>query len=180
MLKPRGFVPWGLPGPTRGRRRDAAALASKTKGTARMGGRVGVGPTDYTPLHPAQPSGRTWASKLTPGKHIISNIIFFMYGEVASLNLTDGFFAVLRDPSPPQGQGLHSSVLRAARHDVGKWVPLPWPRAERRLPGGRRRVLVKSGWTPTQDLECSDARGVNGSAQTDSSPIPQIQIHIED
>ena len=28
-LKPRGFVPWGLPGPTR-RRRDAAALASKT------------------------------------------------------------------------------------------------------------------------------------------------------
>ena len=27
MLKPRGFVPWGLPGPTRGRR-DAAALAS--------------------------------------------------------------------------------------------------------------------------------------------------------
>ena len=41
MLKPREFVPWGLPGPTRGRR-DAAALASKTKGTARMGG-VGVG-----------------------------------------------------------------------------------------------------------------------------------------
>ena len=40
--------------------------------------------------------------------------------------------------------------------------------------------LDKSGWTPTQDLECSDARGVNGSAQTDSSPIPQIQIHIED
>ena len=36
MLKPREFVPWGLPGPTRGRR-DAAALASKTKGTARMG-----------------------------------------------------------------------------------------------------------------------------------------------
>ena len=32
MLKPREFVPWGLPGPTRGRR-DAAAfkLASKTK-----------------------------------------------------------------------------------------------------------------------------------------------------
>ena len=47
MLKPRGFVPWGLPGPTRGRR-DAAALASKTKGTARMGGRVGVGPIDST------------------------------------------------------------------------------------------------------------------------------------
>ena len=78
MLKPRGFVPWGLPGPTRGRR-DAAALASKTKGTARMGGRVGVGPTDYTPLHPAQPSGRTWASKLTPGKHIISNIPQYIY-----------------------------------------------------------------------------------------------------
>ena len=34
MLKPRGLVPWGLPGPTRGRRgRDAAVfnLASKTK-----------------------------------------------------------------------------------------------------------------------------------------------------
>ena len=43
MLKPRGFVPWGLPGPTRGRR-DAAALASKTKGTARMGGGSGWGP----------------------------------------------------------------------------------------------------------------------------------------
>ena len=44
MLKPREFVPWGLPGPTRGRR-DAAALASKTKGTARMGwGGVGWGP----------------------------------------------------------------------------------------------------------------------------------------
>ena len=27
-----------------------------------------------------------------------------MYGEVASLNLTDGFFAVLRDPSPPRGK----------------------------------------------------------------------------
>ena len=42
MLKPREFVPWGLPGPTRGRR-DAAALASKTKGTARMGGGGGGG-----------------------------------------------------------------------------------------------------------------------------------------
>ena len=81
MLKPRGFVPWGLPGPTRGRR-DAAALASKTKGTARMGGRVGVGPTDYTSPLPMQPSGRPWAPKRTPGKLIMSSIIFFMDGEV--------------------------------------------------------------------------------------------------
>ena len=69
MLKPREFVPWGLPGPTRGRR-DAAALASKTKGTARMGGRVGVGPTDYTSPLPMQPSGRPWASKRTPGRGV--------------------------------------------------------------------------------------------------------------
>ena len=86
MLKPREFVPWGLPGPTRGRR-DAAALASKTKGTARiMGGRVGVGPTDYTPSLPMQPSGRPWASKRAPGKHLIPNILAFFimmyYGEV--------------------------------------------------------------------------------------------------
>jgi len=68
MLKPRGFVPWGLPGPTRGHRRgDAAALASKTKGTARIGGRVGMGPTDYTSPLPMQPSGRPWASKRTSG-----------------------------------------------------------------------------------------------------------------
>jgi len=80
MLKPRGLVPWGLPGPTRGRR-DAAALASKTKGTARMGGRVGVGPTDYTSPLPMQPSGRPWASKRTPGRGV-------MYGEVdASVRL---------------------------------------------------------------------------------------------
>ena len=70
MLKPRGFVPWGLPGPTRGHRRgDAAALASKTKGTDRIGGRVGMGPTDYTSPLPMQPSGRPWASKRTSGKH---------------------------------------------------------------------------------------------------------------
>ena len=81
MLKPRGFVPWGLPGPTRGRR-GAAALASKTKGTARMGGRVGVGPTDSTFPLPMQPSGRPWAPKRTPGKLIMSSIIFFMDGEV--------------------------------------------------------------------------------------------------
>ena len=86
MLKPRGFVPWGLPGPTLGRRGDAA-LASKTKGTARiMGGRVGVGPTDYTPSLPMQPSGRPWASKRAPGKHLIPNILVFFimmyYGEV--------------------------------------------------------------------------------------------------
>ena len=82
MLKPREFVPWGLPGPTLGRRGDAA-LASKTKGTARiMGGRVGVGPTDYTPSLPMQPSGRPWAPKRTPGKLIMSSIIFFMDGEV--------------------------------------------------------------------------------------------------
>ena len=107
MLKPRrgGFVPWGLPGPTRGRR-DAAVfkLASKTKppsqgpgtpaarmeGPSRGGARAGPGPTDYTSLHPVHPSGRPWASERTPGKHIISNIIFcplyiflfFMYGEV--------------------------------------------------------------------------------------------------
>ena len=43
MLMLRGFVPWGLPGPTRGRR-GAAALASKTKGTARMGGGSAWGP----------------------------------------------------------------------------------------------------------------------------------------
>ena len=76
MLKPREFVPWGLPGPTRGRR-DAAALASKTKGTARMGGG-----TDYTYPLPMQPSGRPWAPKRTPGKLIMSSIIFFMDGEV--------------------------------------------------------------------------------------------------
>ena len=82
MLKPREFVPWGLPGPTRGRR-DAAALASKTKGTARMGGwGGGVGPTDYTYPLPMQPSGRPWAPKRTPGKLIMSSIIFFMDGEV--------------------------------------------------------------------------------------------------
>ena len=71
MLKPRGFVPWGLPGPTRGHRSgDAAALASKTKGrTAQIGGRVGMGPTDYTSPLPMQPSGRPWASKRTPGRH---------------------------------------------------------------------------------------------------------------
>ena len=76
-----GFVP--TPGRT-GRRRDAAAaaLASKTKGTARMGGRVWVGPTDYTSPLPMQPSGRPWAPKRTPGKLIMSNIIFFMDGEV--------------------------------------------------------------------------------------------------
>ena len=41
MLKPRGFVPWGLLGPTRGRR-DAAAsrLASKTKGTQAWAARI--------------------------------------------------------------------------------------------------------------------------------------------
>ena len=75
--KPRGFVPWGLPGPTLGRRGDAA-LASKTKGTARMGG----GATDYTYPLPMQPSGRPWAPKRTPGKLIMSSIIFFMDGEV--------------------------------------------------------------------------------------------------
>ena len=75
MLKPRGFVPWGLPGPTRGRS-DAAALASKTKGTARMGGRVGVGPTDSTFPLPMQPSGRPWASKRTPGMRLIPTLYF--------------------------------------------------------------------------------------------------------
>ena len=60
MLKPRGFVPWGLPGPTRGHRRgDAAALASKTKGTARIGGRVGMGPTDLRALRAALGIERT-------------------------------------------------------------------------------------------------------------------------
>jgi len=95
MLKPRGFVPWGLPGPTR----DAAALAASTRnlnspdsvrewpgGGLRLGvaggGRVGVGPTDYTPSLPMQPSGRPWAPKRTPGKLIMSSIIFFMDGEV--------------------------------------------------------------------------------------------------
>ena len=63
MLKPRGFVPWGLPGPTRGRRRVSGLdseleLAGLGPGMARRGtptrsrrrgeGRGGVGPTDYT------------------------------------------------------------------------------------------------------------------------------------
>ena len=62
-----GFVP--TPGRT-GRRRDAAAaaLASKTKGTARMGGRIGVGPIDCTSPLPRQHSGRPWASERTPGR----------------------------------------------------------------------------------------------------------------
>ena len=49
-----------------------------------MGGRVWVGPTDYTSPFPMQPSGlgRPWALKRTPGKLIMSNIIFFMDGEV--------------------------------------------------------------------------------------------------
>ena len=70
-----GFVP--TPGRT-GRRRDAAAaaLASKTKGTARMGGRVGVGPTDSTFPLPMQSSGQPWASKRTivffpPQSHLL-------------------------------------------------------------------------------------------------------------
>ena len=55
MLKPscrgramRGFVPWGLPGPTRGRRRGDAASALENEG-ARTRGRVGVGPTESRP-----------------------------------------------------------------------------------------------------------------------------------
>ena len=65
MLKPRGFVPWGLPGPTRGRRHgNAAALATKTRGLLGWG-EVGVGPTEYMPPLPMQPSGRPWASKRT-------------------------------------------------------------------------------------------------------------------
>ena len=47
-----------------------------------MGGRVWVGPTDYTSPLPMQPSGRPWAPKRTPGKLIMSSIIFFMDGEV--------------------------------------------------------------------------------------------------
>ena len=85
MLKPRraGSCPGAFQGQPAGAR-DAAALASKTKGTARMGRRVGVGPTDYTSPFPMQPSGlgRPWALKRTPGKLIMSNIIFFMDGEV--------------------------------------------------------------------------------------------------
>ena len=52
----------------------------------------------------------------------------------------------MRDPSPPQGQGPHSSVLPVSKYRrplgtmCGKWVLSPWPRAERKLPGGRRRV----------------------------------------
>ena len=42
----------------------------------------GVGPTDYTYPLPMQPSGRPWAPKRTPGKLIMSSIIFFMDGEV--------------------------------------------------------------------------------------------------
>ena len=48
------------------------------------GGGLGGGPTDYTSPFPMQPSGlgRPWALKRTPGKLIMSNIIFFMDGEV--------------------------------------------------------------------------------------------------
>ena len=78
MLKPRGFVPWGLPGPTRGRR-DAAALASKTKGTARMGGRVGAHRI-YAP-----PSYAALRAALGIETDLVANILiqhptFFMYG----------------------------------------------------------------------------------------------------
>ena len=48
MLMLRGFVPWGLPGPTRGRRRGDAASALENEG-ARTRGRVGVGPTESRP-----------------------------------------------------------------------------------------------------------------------------------
>ena len=45
-----------------------------------------MGPTDYTSPFPMQPQasglGRPWALKRTPGKLIMSNIIFFMDGEV--------------------------------------------------------------------------------------------------
>ena len=68
MLMLRGFVPWGLPGPTRGRRRGDAASALENEG-ARTRGRVGVGPTEYTSPLPTPPSGRPWASKRTPGEH---------------------------------------------------------------------------------------------------------------
>ena len=77
-----GFVP--TPGRT-GRRRDAAAaaLASKTKGTARMGGRIGVGPIDCTSPLPRQHSGRPWASERTPGRGVSKqHHIFYVCGEV--------------------------------------------------------------------------------------------------
>ena len=58
MLKPREFVPWGLPGPTRGRR-DAAALASKTKGTARIMGGEGRGGAHRLHAFPSYAAFRT-------------------------------------------------------------------------------------------------------------------------
>ena len=87
MLRPRGFVPWGLPGPTRGRR-DAAALASKTKGTARMGGGSAWGPQiPRFPFLCSLPDGLGHRNGPLVGG-LISNILFFMYGEVdASVRL---------------------------------------------------------------------------------------------
>ena len=57
-------------------------VSLENEGDCSDGGRVGVGPTDSTFPLPMQPSGRPWASKRTPGKLIMSNIIFFMDGEV--------------------------------------------------------------------------------------------------
>ena len=71
-------------GPTR-RRRDAAALASnfENEGDCSDGGRIGVGPTDYTSPLPRQHSGRPWASKLTPGRGVCKqHHIFYVCGEV--------------------------------------------------------------------------------------------------
>ena len=57
-------------------------VSLENEGDCSDGGRVGVGPTDSTFPLPMQPSGRPWASKRTPGKLIMSSIIFFMDGEV--------------------------------------------------------------------------------------------------
>ena len=86
MLKPRGLVPWGLPGPTRGRR-DAAALASKTKGTVGWGEGLGWGPADCHTSPFLCLSGLGHRNGPLVGG-LISNILFFMYGDVdASVRL---------------------------------------------------------------------------------------------
>ena len=102
MLKPRGFVPWGLPGPTR----DAAALAASTRnlnspdsvrewpgGGLRLGvaggGRVGVGwgpQITRIPFLCSPPDGLGHRNGPLVST-LIPNILFFMYGEVSNHGL---------------------------------------------------------------------------------------------
>ena len=78
----------GALGPSRANPRAPrrCRFSLENEGDCSDGGGVGVGPTDYTSPFPMQPSGlgRPWALKRTPGKLIMSNIIFFMDGEVRS------------------------------------------------------------------------------------------------